>query len=139
MKPATSAEDLKVTVHSFAYRHGYPAADVLHGGGFIFDCRCVPNPGREESFRAKSGFDAEVAAYLERSDDARRFFSGVTTLLDQAVTRYLERGFTSLTVGFGCTGGQHRSVFFAERLAEHLRTRHGVSVTVEHRERGSWP
>jgi RNase adaptor protein for sRNA GlmZ degradation len=133
---------LDVTIVSFSYKNDPPfdmrSLSADHGGGFVFDCRCVPNPGREPRFAAASGLDADVAAYLEARPEAKRFFDSVEALVEQAVHHYRERGFTSLLVAFGCTGGQHRSVYFAELLAAKLRGEPGVRVSITHRESEHW-
>ena len=131
---------LMVVVTSFSYRHGYPHDVGGHGGGFVFDCRAVPNPGRFAEYADRTGRDAEVIDFLEASPEAEAFWRNVRELVDAQVQEYGRRGFTSLSVSFGCTGGQHRSVYFAERLARHLAgTFPGVRVELEHREAGSWP
>jgi aminoglycoside/choline kinase family phosphotransferase len=131
---------LTLQVGSFAYKHGYPEDGTGHGGGFVFDCRALHNPGRYAEFADLCGRDETVVRFLEEVPEAGAFWESVTTLVDGAVESYRKRGFQSLSVHFGCTGGQHRSVYFAERLAAHLRERHpGVHVLVKHREERSWP
>ena len=125
--------ELTVRVSSFSYRDGVPGDDSGHGGGWVFDCRFLPNPGREKRFASQTGRDAEVAAYLEADPAVGTFLERVQGLVDQAVDNYRSRNFTDLSVAFGCTGGRHRSVYCAERLAEYLRRR-GVAVEVRHRE-----
>jgi len=125
---------LTVRIFSFSYRRGMPKDETGHGGGFVFDARSVPNPGREERFKPLTGKDAPVIDYLNRQEGVHEFLAGVMSLVDASVKEYQRRGFTSLSVSFGCTGGQHRSVYFAERLAERLRSRHGVEVVVRHLE-----
>ncbi|MFW6206241.1 MAG: RapZ C-terminal domain-containing protein, partial [Gemmatimonadota bacterium] len=128
------AAGLTVRITSFSYRGGYPREPDPHGGGFVFDCRALPNPGREPEYVELSGLDEPVIAYLDERDEARSFWEGVRRLADAQVDEYLRRGFTSLTVSFGCTGGQHRSVYMAERLAEHVREAFPqVTVRVTHR------
>jgi aminoglycoside/choline kinase family phosphotransferase len=112
---------LTVRVQSFSFRDGYPPDREGHGGGFVFDCRALPNPHRVPELRELTGRDPAVADYLERSAEAQEFWENVRAVVDAHVGRYVERGFTSLTVSFGCTGGRHRSVFMAEKLAAHLR------------------
>jgi aminoglycoside/choline kinase family phosphotransferase len=131
-----TAEDdsLIVRIFSFSYRRGVPADETGHGGGFVFDTRSIPNPGREEKFKNLTGKDAPVIEYLNRQECAHKFLANATSLVDASVSAYRRRGFTSLTVSFGCTGGQHRSVYFAEHLAERLRARNGVEVVVRHLE-----
>jgi RNase adaptor protein for sRNA GlmZ degradation len=133
-------DGLTVRVASFSYRQGYPREPDPHGGGFVFDCRALPNPGRLEAYRAESGLDEGTRAFLDERDETHHFWTGVRQLVDAQVDEYLRRGFNSLAVNFGCTGGQHRSVYMAERLAAHLRDAYPrVEVRVTHRERGSWP
>ncbi len=129
---------LTVQIQSFSYKHGMPRDDKGHGGGYVFDCRCLPNPGRHVQFKHQSGLDPEVIAFLAKEEPVERWTRSAFALVDQAVEDYGRRNFTHLLVAFGCTGGQHRSVYCAERLAKHLRDQ-GVSVTVAHRERKSWP
>lgn len=131
---------LNVRVQSFSFRRGYPDDESGHGGGFIFDCRALPNPGRHLEYRAMCGRDAGVVEYIERCSEAHQFWGHVRSLVDAQIEEYLRRGFTSLTIGFGCTGGQHRSVYFAERLAAHVRHEYPqVNLTLEHREEPHWP
>lgn len=100
----------------------------------MFDGRCLPNPGREERFKALTGRDVPVIEYLNQQDSVHQFCTNVTSLVDASVSEYQRRGFKSLMVSFGCTGGQHRSVFLAEQLAKHLRQKNGLDVKVTHRE-----
>jgi RNase adaptor protein for sRNA GlmZ degradation len=109
-----------------------PADESGNGGGFVFDGRSLPNPGREEEFRALTGKDAPVIDYLNRQESVHQFFSAVLSLVDRSVSTYQSRGFKNLMVSFGCTGGQHRSVYLAEQLARHLRGSNGVEVIVRH-------
>jgi RNase adaptor protein for sRNA GlmZ degradation len=123
---------LTVRIQSFSFHQGMPQDDTGHGGGFVFDVRSLPNPGREERFRDLTGKDAPVIQYLEQQESVHQFLANVWSLVDASVGNYQERGFTSLSVSFGCTGGQHRSVYLAEQLAAHLSARAGVEVTVRH-------
>jgi RNase adaptor protein for sRNA GlmZ degradation len=123
---------LTVRVYSFSFHRQMPADEEGHGGGFVFDGRGLPNPGREERFRAQTGRDAPVIAYLEEQESVRQFLKRAEEMVDVSVTSYQERGFSSLMVSFGCTGGQHRSVYLAEQLAKHLRGRPGVQVLLRH-------
>ena len=125
---------ITVRVFSFSFHRGLPADDTGNGGGFVFDTRSIPNPGREERYKTLTGKDAPVIEYLEQQESVRDYFSNVTALVDASVGDYQRRGFKNLMVSFGCTGGQHRSVYFAERLAAHLRARDGVEVVLRHRE-----
>jgi aminoglycoside/choline kinase family phosphotransferase len=129
---------LVVRIYSFSYRQGVPRDETGHGGGFVFDVRSIPNPGREERFRVVTGKDAPVIEFLDRQESARQFLAHTLALVDASVCAYQRRGFTSLTVSFGCTGGQHRSVYFAEQLAKRLRGRRGIEVVVRHLELESW-
>ena len=120
---AAAPSGLVVGVRSFSYRDGYPADAEGHGGGFVFDCRALPNPHHVPELRDLTGEDEAVADFLERSPEVQEFWGNVSDLVDAQVERYLGRGFTSLSVAFGCTGGRHRSVFLAAKLATHLRGR----------------
>jgi aminoglycoside/choline kinase family phosphotransferase len=137
--PPRDRKILTVRISSFSYRRGIPADQSGHGGGFVFDARAIPNPGREERFKALTGKDAPVVDYLGQQEGVGEFLAGAASLVEASVDAYQRRGFTSLTVAFGCTGGQHRSVYFAEQLAKRLRSRKGVEVVVQHLElqRGS--
>lgn len=138
--PVKPLPGLTVHVGSFSYRRGYPTDTTGHGGGFVFDCRALPNPGREAAYADVTGLDESVVTYLERHDQVDAFFESVRSLVDAQVSNYRERKFSDLSVHFGCTGGQHRSVYFAERLARHLRGAHPeVAVRLVHRERKMWP
>jgi aminoglycoside/choline kinase family phosphotransferase len=128
-----AALKLKVRIESFSYRTGAPADERGHGGGFVFDCRSLPNPGREERFKRLDGRDGAVAQYLGKEPAVGLFLEHAAALVEGAVENYRQRNFTDLYVAFGCTGGQHRSVYLAERLAERLRAK-GVSVELRHRE-----
>jgi aminoglycoside/choline kinase family phosphotransferase len=130
-----SDSGLAVRIYSFSFhRGGLPQDETGNGGGFVFDGRSIPNPGREEEFKNLTGKDKPVIEYLNRQESARQFLEHVHSLVDASVSEYQRRGFKNLMVSFGCTGGQHRSVYLAEQLAKHLRERNGVEVTVHHRE-----
>jgi RNase adaptor protein for sRNA GlmZ degradation len=130
---------LTVRVGSFSFRRGYPPDETGHGGP-IFDCRVLPNPGRLEAYRRSSGLDEAVTAFLEEREETGRFWELVRPLAEAQVREFLDRGHAELTIHFGCTGGQHRSPYFAERLARHLREEFPeVRVEVVHREREGWP
>jgi len=128
---AASADELTVRVFSFSYRQQIPVDDSGNGGGYVFDVRCLPNPGREERFKQMTGKDAAVIDYLNQQPSVHQYLASVLSLVDSSVSVYQRRGFSSLMVSFGCTGGQHRSVFFAEQLTKHLR-QNGVKVIVHH-------
>jgi aminoglycoside/choline kinase family phosphotransferase len=131
---------LTIRVTSFSYKRGYPQDSGGHGGGFVFDCRGLPNPGRQLEYTDQSGLDGPVIRFLESREEAQTFWRGVRQMVDAQIEEYLRRGFTSLSVSFGCTGGQHRSVYLAERMARHIEEVFPqVHVRVEHREREAWP
>src|SRR5262249_50213915 len=118
---------LTVRVFSFSFhRDGVPKDESGSGGGFVFDGPSLPNPGREERFKNLTGKDAAVAEYLEEQESVHKFLNHVFPLIDSSVAAYQSRGFNNLMVSFGCTGGQHRSVYLAEQLAKHLRAKNGV-------------
>jgi len=127
-KPKT----LTVRIFSLSFHRKPPKDETGHGGGFIFDARSLPNPGREERFKALTGRDAAVIEYLDSQESVQQFLSSVTSLVDASVDNYQQRGFKNLMVSFGCTGGQHRSVYLAEQLAKHLRAQDGLEVNVRH-------
>jgi hypothetical protein len=126
------APGLTVRVFSFSFHNGIPADESGNGGGFVFDGRSLPNPGREEQYRQLTGKDEPVIEYLDRQPGVHEFLEHTFSLIDASVSNYRQRGFSHLMVSFGCTGGQHRSVYLAEQLAEHLRGTKGVEVQVRH-------
>jgi RNase adaptor protein for sRNA GlmZ degradation len=127
------AENLTVRIFSFSFHRGLPKDETGHGGGFIFDARSLPNPGREARFNALTGKDAPVIDYLNQYESVRQFLGAAKLMVDASVRNYQGRGFKNLMVSLGCTGGQHRSVYLAEQLAKHLRS-NGVDVVVRHLE-----
>jgi len=129
---ASEAENLHLRIFSFSFHQGLPKDESGNGGGFVFDGRSLPNPGREEHFKALTGKDVPVIDYLNQQESVHQFLASVMSLVDASVSTYQERGFKNLMVSFGCTGGQHRSVFLAEQLAKRLRAKKGVQVTVRH-------
>ena len=130
---------LTVHLRSFSYKQGLPRDRTGHGGGFVFDCRILPNPGRFSAYAHLTGQDGEVIRFLQQDQEVQRFLRKTEDLVDQAVTHHLGRNFTNLTVAFGCTGGRHRSVFCAERLAAHLQSRKDLRVDLHHRELAALP
>jgi aminoglycoside/choline kinase family phosphotransferase len=129
---ATAGSPLTVRIFSFSFHRGLPKDETGNGGGFVFDGRSLPNPGREEQYKRLTGRDAPVIEYLNQQDSVHQFLANVTSLVDASVSTYKKRGFKNLMVSFGCTGGQHRSVFLAEQLAKHLRGRNGVELVLRH-------
>ncbi|MBO5185772.1 MAG: phosphotransferase [Prevotella sp.] len=127
---------LVVRVFSFSYRRGIPEDESGNGGGYVFDCRSTHNPGRYEPYKKQTGLDEPVIRFLEDDGEILTFLDSVYKLADAHVTRYIQRGFTSLMFSFGCTGGQHRSVYSAQHLAEHIHSKFGVEVRICHREQG---
>ena len=125
---------LVVNIRSFSYRKGIPEDHSDNGGGYVFDCRGILNPGRIEEYKTKTGRDKEVKEFLKHKTEMPNFLQHVYGIVDISVADYIKRGFSSLSVNFGCTGGQHRSVFAADHLAEHLREKFNVKTVVEHME-----
>jgi aminoglycoside/choline kinase family phosphotransferase len=131
---ASDADNLVVRIFSFSFHQDLPKDETGNGGGFIFDGRSLPNPGREERFKTLTGKDAPVIDYLNQQESVHQFLASVLSLVDSSISNYQQRGFKNLMVSFGCTGGQHRSVFLAEHLAKRLRGRNGLEVAVRHLE-----
>lgn len=125
---------LEVHIYSFAYKKGIPDDTSGNGGGFVFDCRAINNPGKYERYNHFTGLDEPVIRFLEEDGEITHFLDHVYTIVDASVKRYIDRGFTHLMVSFGCTGGQHRSVYSAQHLAEHLHQKFGVKINLVHRE-----
>ena len=125
---------LVVKVFSFSYTKGIPEDESGNGGGYVFDCRSTHNPGRYEPYKKLTGLDDPVIRFLEDDGEILTFLDSVYKLADNHVRRYIQRGFTSLMFCFGCTGGQHRSVYSAQHLAEHIHDKFGVEVRICHRE-----
>ncbi len=128
---------LTLTIQSFSYKKGYPQDEGGNGGGFVFDCRALPNPGRYERYKHLDGRDEEVIAFLEAENEVEEFFQRAKDLVEQSVERYLSRRFTNLSVNFGCTGGQHRSVYLAQRLANEFQNTPSLKIILRHRERNA--
>jgi aminoglycoside/choline kinase family phosphotransferase len=123
---------LMVRIRSFSYRKAIPADDSGNGGGFVFDCRGILNPGRIEAFRTQTGRDKPVKDFLEQQTRMPEFLNGVYNIVDISVEDFIKRGFSSLCVSFGCTGGQHRSVYAADALTRHLRNKYHVKIDLHH-------
>lgn len=126
----------KLTLHifSFSYKNGLPHDLSGNGGGFVFDCRALPNPGRYEQYKNLTGKDPEVIAFLERESEVQQFLNNSCTLVEQSVKNYTARKFSSLMASYGCTGGQHRSVYCAEQLKKRIENRYPVNIRIIHRE-----
>lgn len=129
-----SAQRLTVTIYSFSYRTSLPVDETGNGGGFVFDCRALPNPGRFDAFRELNGKDRPVIDFLNSEPAVREFLGNVYRLIGQSVQNYIDRRFENLMVSFGCTGGRHRSVYCAEELARHLNAEYGLKVKLIHSE-----
>lgn len=130
----TPERKLQVRIYSFAYKKGIPNDMTGNGGGYVFDCRAINNPGKYEHYKHFTGLDKEVIKFLEDDGEVFKFLDNAYELVDAHVQRFIERKFTNLMVSFGCTGGQHRSVYCAERLAEHLNKKFDIKIKIIHRE-----
>lgn len=137
--PTVSPEGLVVKIQSFSYKKGIPDDMSGNGGGYVFDCRGMHNPGRYAEYKSLTGRDRPVIDFLESRGEVQQFMAHATALVDSSVDTYLRRGFTSLCVSFGCTGGQHRSVYCAEAMARHINEKYGdkLHINLFHREQQS--
>ncbi|NMB48903.1 MAG: phosphotransferase [Bacteroidales bacterium] len=136
LKQFTDAKkrELEVRVVSFAYKKGIPDDPSGNGGGYVFDCRAINNPGKFERYNNFNGLDEPVIQFLEEDGEIVEFLNTIYPLVDNHVKRYMDRSFTNLMIAFGCTGGQHRSVYAAQHVAEHISRKFGVKVVLIHRE-----
>ncbi len=128
---------LNVKISSFSYKKsGIPQDNTSNGGGFVFDCRFIYNPGREESFKALTGKDKAVISFLDKNDVMQEFLKNVYSISSAAIDNYLHRDFLNLMFSFGCTGGQHRSIYSAEKLKNYLSEKYGdkINITINHNE-----
>lgn len=130
----TQKRELAVRVFSFAYKKGIPNDTSGNGGGYVFDCRAINNPGKFERYKQYTGRDESVIKFLEDDGEIQAFLGSIFPLIDSHVKRYMERDFTDLMISFGCTGGQHRSVYAAQKTAEHISRKFGIKVSLVHRE-----
>jgi aminoglycoside/choline kinase family phosphotransferase len=133
-KSAAEEDILTLRINSFSYKLGLPRDYTGHGGGYIFDCRTLPNPGRIEAYKKSTGKDEDVITFLSGKSEVSEFLEKIYALVDQSVGVYRERGYNNLMINFGCTGGQHRSVFCAEKLRSYVERKHPVKVILKHRE-----
>lgn len=130
---------LKININSFSYKKGYPTDNSGNGGGFAFDCRGIYNPGRIDQYKTQSGLDQPVQEFLINETEMPNFLKGIHQIISINVDNYLSRGFEHLQVNFGCTGGQHRSVFAAVQTAKFLTDNYeGVEVSIHHTNRDNW-
>ncbi|HKL09472.1 MAG TPA: RNase adapter RapZ [Bacteroidales bacterium] len=125
-------DKLTVTINSFSYKRSIPEDKSGNGGGFVFDCRAVHNPGRYEEYQSLTGTDQQVIDFFEQKTEMHQFLEHVFPLVEMSVKKYRERNFTHLMVSFGCTGGQHRSVYCAEKLADFLQNKFDIHIQVHH-------
>jgi aminoglycoside/choline kinase family phosphotransferase len=136
---ATAETPLVVKIKSFSFiKTGYPSDETKNGGGFVFDMRGLLNPGRFDEYKYLSGLDKTVKDFLEQQTKMPEFLNGVFSVLDITVEDYIKRGFENLAINFGCTGGQHRSVYAAEAVARHLKNKFKVTIELEHANRENW-
>lgn len=125
-------EKLTIQINSFSYRNCIPEDSSGNGGGFVFDCRALPNPGRFEKYKYQTGKESEVIQLLEKHEEVIDFINNVKRLVEPSIENYISRGFSNLMISFGCTGGQHRSVYCAEKLFAHLNKKYQVNVVLKH-------
>ncbi len=130
----TFGEKLQVNISSFSYKKGLPIDTTEHGGGYIFDCRAIHNPGRYEEYKKLNGTDKAVINFLDNEPEMQDFLKNVYSLVDMHIQKYLKRNFKYISINFGCTGGQHRSVYAAEHLFDYINRKYDVRIILKHRE-----
>lgn len=135
---ASENDKLTVEINSFSFKKGPPIDYSGNGGGYVFDCRALPNPGRYDHYKTLSGLDEPVIQFLDREPAVAKFFQHICKLVDMSIIEYQRRGFSNLQINFGCTGGQHRSVFFANRLTHYLSENYSIIVATNHLEQTNW-
>jgi len=135
---ANEQTPLVIHINSFSYKKGIPSDESENGGGFVFDMRGILNPGRFDEYKKQSGLDKPVQDFLEQRTKMNEFLNSVWDLIDITVEEYLKRGFSNLMINFGCTGGQHRSVYAAEQTARHLRNKYKVKTILHHTNKENW-
>jgi RNase adaptor protein for sRNA GlmZ degradation len=123
---------LTVTINSFSFKRALPEDNSGNGGGFIFDCRSIHNPGKYQEYKNLTGQDKEVIRFFENEPEMSEFLNHIFAIVDQSAKKYIERGFTHLMVSFGCTGGQHRSVYCVENLAKYLKGNFDINIAINH-------
>ncbi|MBK8806581.1 MAG: hypothetical protein IPO21_08035 [Bacteroidales bacterium] len=124
--------NLHLSITSFSYKKGIPTDISGNGGGFVFDCRALPNPGKLEEYKKLTGKDLPVIEYLDKMPEVDEFLAGVYAMVAKSVQTYIARGFTHLMVNFGCTGGQHRSVYCAEHLNTYIKNHFEITTSLKH-------
>jgi len=127
-------EKLTVHINSFSYKKGIPIDETGNGGGFVFDCRSLPNPGKFDAYKRLTGMDKPVIEFLDNEPEMQDYLSDIFSIADKSIQKYMKRKFTNLMVNFGCTGGQHRSVYSAERLKKYLEGKYNLTIKLRHRE-----
>jgi aminoglycoside/choline kinase family phosphotransferase len=129
----TDNKELIISINSFSYKEGIPQDNSENGGGFVFDCRAMPNPGRYSEFSRLTGKDQEVINFLEKEAEVIKFTNDVYSVIETSILNYQQRSFTNLMINFGCTGGRHRSVYFSEKIAERIKSNFKIKINLRHR------